>query len=367
MAAAFQVDGPLRALCAWPASTVDGRSSDFIACPAAESEASVLRFDHGGSEVTTPQIASLDRDGNAPSRVWSLATPTRSRVSRALLLVEQAVSSGDGASAAATPRTLRVVRLPEGDGSQPAEAVTAGDLASSALGMSHPTIVAACFAGMGELPSVVACSERELAVFDASQSSVTPIASAAFPRTVSCVAPLRSGVEETVDSLVCAGGEGGAFVWDFREDSRGPAIDLPLARANTVQAVSSFASGEVVTGSNDGVLRLWDPRMPSAPRRAIVSHSHWVMSVDCRPQAGSLLAISGASDGTVALADFAESNSDETATTIPRPDHLPERSAGNHEDPVRAVAWSCSGDAAASASFSGEVIVQTTSALFGES
>ena len=93
-------------------------------------------------------------------------------------------------------------------------------------------------------------------------------------------------------------------VWDIRAPHKGPACAVDTAHDAQARDAEFHPrrTREVATCGDDGVVRRWDLRNPSAPVATDVrrGHAHWVWTVRHNPVYESLFA-TGSSDGTARL------------------------------------------------------------------
>jgi WD40 repeat protein len=104
---------------------------------------------------------------------------------------------------------------------------------------------------------------------------------------------------------------------------------------------------DLVTGGDDGILKFWDIRAPSAPKLMIGAHNHWVWAAYYNGLKDQLL-LSGGSDGKVALVNAASLSSDADPQSAASgnsggvhswPDGVL-ASFEEHDDSVYSAAWS---------------------------
>jgi WD40 repeat protein len=101
-----------------------------------------------------------------------------------------------------------------------------------------------------------------------------------------------SAVAVSADGQVVSGGDDGVLgLWDPRAPEH-PGRELGR-HDGPVRAVAVSADGQVVSGGDDGVLRLWDPRAPDDPGRELGHHDYWVGAVAITAD-GQLLVATGA-------------------------------------------------------------------------
>jgi WD40 repeat protein len=98
--------------------------------------------------------------------------------------------------------------------------------------------------------------------------------------------------------FLAVGGDTGARVWKW--PSREEIAPNDAAHRGSVGRVATTINGEVVTASDDGTIRVWDPA--TQRQRLKLQHSYWVRDIAVSPD-GSRLA-SSALDDTVRLWDL---------------------------------------------------------------
>ena len=99
--------------------------------------------------------------------------------------------------------------------------------------------------------------------------------------------------------LLATGGDAGARVWKW--PSREEIAPNDAAHRGSVGRLATTKSGEIVTASDDGTIRVWDPA--TQQQRLNLQHSYWVRDIAVSPDGSHL--VSSALDDTVRLWDLA--------------------------------------------------------------
>ncbi|KAJ1815063.1 Protein tssc1 [Coemansia sp. RSA 2599] len=92
--------------------------------------------------------------------------------------------------------------------------------------------------------------------------------------------------------------------WDMRADPQRATLTMAIECAHSARIRALDYNPNlpyiIATAADDGYVRIWDTRSPSAPLAEIANHSHWVYSVAFNPNHDQLLLSAGA-DGLVNL------------------------------------------------------------------
>ncbi|KAJ1874867.1 phosphatidylserine decarboxylase 1 [Coemansia sp. RSA 1722] len=106
--------------------------------------------------------------------------------------------------------------------------------------------------------------------------------------------------------------------WDTRSDPQRATLTMSIECAHSARIRTLDYNPNlpyiVATAADDGYVRIWDTRAPSAPLLEIANHSHWVYSVAFNPNHDQLLLSAGA-DGLVNLESVVSVSSAQVVAT----------------------------------------------------